>query len=61
MKFVKPLKISNFLRSVVVFHIYLFTTMSVRPEPEYTLRRVMSSEPIQDEQLTKDCKQMTHN
>jgi len=51
MKFVKPLKISNFLRSVVVFHIYLFTTMSVRPEPEYTLRRVMSSEPIRNEQL----------
>jgi len=30
-------------------------------QPEYTLRRVMSSEPIHDEQLTKHCKQMTNN
>jgi len=41
-------------------HIYL-TTTNGRPEPEYTLRRVMLSEPIEDEQLTKDCKQMTNN
>jgi len=38
-----------------------FTTTSCRPEPEYNLRRVMSSEPIHHEQLTKDCKQMTNN
>jgi len=33
-----------------VFYIYIYlTTTSSRPEPECTLRRVMSSEPIQDE------------
>ena len=36
-------------------------TTSGRPEPEYTLRRVISSEPIHDEQLTKNCKQMADN
>jgi len=41
-------------------HIYL-TTTSGRPEPEYTLRPFMSSEPIHDEQLTKDCKRTTNN
>jgi len=40
---------------------FILTTTSARPEPEYTLRRVMSSKPIQDEQSTKDCKQMTNN
>jgi len=30
------------------------TTTSGRPEPEYTLRRVMSSEQNHDNQLTKD-------
>jgi len=39
--------------------IYL-TTTSGRPVPECTLRRVMSSKPIQDEQLTRDCKQTTN-
>jgi len=33
--------------------VYLFyLTASGRPEPEYTLRRVMSSEPIHDEQYS---------
>ena len=41
-------------------HVYLRAAIG-RPEPEYTPRRVMSSEPIHDEQLTKDCKQMTYN
>ena len=36
-------------------------TTSGRPEPECTPRRVMSSEPIKDEQLTRDCKQTTNN
>jgi len=36
-------------------------TASGRPEPEYSLRRVMSSEPTHDEQVTKDCKRMTNN
>jgi len=35
-------------------------TMSGWPEPEYTLRRVMFR-PIHDQQLKKDCKQMTNN
>jgi len=40
------------------YNIYFYlTTTSGRPEPECALRRVMSSEPIQDEQLTRDCKQ----
>jgi len=29
-----------------------------RPEPECTLCRVMLSEPIQDDQLRRDCKQL---
>jgi len=41
--------------------LFYLTTTSGRPEPEYTLRRVMSSEPIHDEHVTKDCKQMTNN
>jgi len=41
--------------------VFILTTTSGRPKPEYTLRRVMSSEPIHDEQLTKDCKQVTNN
>ena len=32
---------------------FISTTTSGRPEPEYTLRREMSSEPFHDEQLTK--------
>ena len=44
------------------YNIYFYlTTTSGRPEPECTLRRVMSSEPIQDEQLTRDGKQTTNN
>jgi len=30
-------------------YLFYLTTTSGRPEPECTLRRVMSSEPIQDE------------
>jgi len=46
----------------IFYNIYFYlTTTSGRPEPECTLRRVMSSEPIQDEQLTRDCKQTTNN
>jgi len=43
-----------------IIFIYL-TTTSGRPEPECTLRRVMSSEPVQYEQSTRDCKQTTNN
>jgi len=39
----------------VDIYLFIYLTTSGRPEPEYTLRRVMSSEPIHDEQLTKDC------
>ena len=48
---------------IISFFMYLFhlTTTSGRPEPERTLRRVMSSESVQDEQLTRDCKQSTSN
>ena len=34
---------------------------SDRPGPEYTLRCIMSSKLIHNEQLTKDCKQMKNN
>jgi len=40
---------------------FILTTMSRRPEPECALRRVMSSEPTHDEQLSKDCKHTTNN
>jgi len=39
---------------------FILTTMSGRPKPEYILRRVMFR-PIHDQQLTKDCKEMTNN
>jgi len=42
-------------------YLFYLTTTSGRPEPECTPRRVTSSEPIQDEQLTRDCKQTTNN
>jgi len=53
----------EFYSVYIFFDVYLFylTTTSGRPEPECTLRRVMSSEPIQDQQLTRDCKQTTNN
>jgi len=41
--------------------IMFILTTSGRPEPEYTLCRVMSSKPIHDEQLRKDCKTHTTN
>jgi len=45
-----------------LYSLYMFIlTTSSRPEPECTLCRVMSIEPTHDEQLTKDCKQMTNN
>jgi len=40
---------------ICFFHL---TTTSGRPEPEYALGRVMSSEQIHDGQLINDCKQM---
>jgi len=36
-------------------------TKSGRPEPEYALRRVMSSEQTHDGQLAKDYKHTTNN
>jgi len=30
--------------------------LRLTPGPEYTLRRVISREPIHDERLSKDCK-----
>jgi len=48
------------IRCIIGNHIYS-TTTSGKPGPEYTLYRVRSSEPIHDEQLMKDCKQMASN
>jgi len=42
-------------KGVLTVYLFYLTTTSGKPEPEYTLRRVMSSEPIHDEQLPKDC------
>jgi len=39
-------------------HVYF--NNNERPKPEYILRRVMFR-PIHDQQLTKDCKEMTNN
>ena len=44
----------NLLQIYVIYIFIYLTTTSGRPESECTLRRVMSSEPIQDEQLTRD-------
>jgi len=54
--------VSKFLQQChYYYYLFYLTTTSGRPEPECTLRRVISSEPIQDEQLTRDCKQTTNN
>ena len=53
-------KIIKYFPTNTYNNIYFYlTTTSGRPE--CTLRRVMSSEPNQDEQLTRDCKQTTNN
>jgi len=39
----------------------LFNDNELQADPEHALRRVMSSETIHDEQLTKYCKQLTNN
>jgi len=40
---------------------FILTTTSARLEPAYTRRHVMSSKPTHDQQLMKDCKQMTNS
>ena len=53
--------LSTVVQVCTVWNHFNLTTTSGRPEPEYTVRRVMSSEPVHDELLTKDGKQMTNN